>query len=171
MATTNSPINEESILETLKQEYLFYLTAQDRHDIAAVEACMSPSCFQIARQDLRWNLPDRDAIMHILTFTRNLDDSSEESERERGRVEMRALTSEEKDTLPEELDRRKEEEGWVGMYVELEDKDENGRVVRVRYWWKLEEGRWVQCLHDLLWVGSRRDGGVNDVAAIFGVTE
>lgn len=107
--------------------------------------------------------------MKILASTRKLDNKAKENVR--GKVEMRALTSEEKDTLPAELKKQAEEEGWEGLNVLLEDANPDGRVVKVNYYWRLEGGRWVQCLHDLLWVGPRKEGTINNTASIFGQIE
>lgn len=82
---------------------------------------------------------------------------------------MRELTPEEKGSLPDVEKEQARKEGWEGLRVSLEDKDEKGRRVEVVYWWRVEEGRWVQCFHDLLWVGPRESGAENNVGgAVFG---
>jgi hypothetical protein len=161
-----STTSQDKITETLKSEYLSYLAAQDRKDDTAVEAFMSPSCWQLARQNPAWNLQNRDAITSILISMRSLESGSRNPGR--GKVEMRALSEEERGTLPEATRKQALEEGWKGLYVVLEDAKSDGRIVKVRYWFRIEEGRWVQCLHDLLWVGPK-DGKVDEnVEAVFG---
>lgn len=70
----------------------------------------------------------------------------------------------------EELRRRKEVEGWVGMRVDLwwegesesesgkdgEDGNGDGVMVKVQYWWRKEgeEGKWMQILHDIMYMGG-----------------
>ncbi|MCJ1388895.1 hypothetical protein MMC18_001746 [Xylographa bjoerkii] len=157
---------KEDITSTLQSEYLAYLAAQDRRDVSAVEACMSPSCWQLARQDPSWNLGSRAEIMQILTNLGTFTASTEE--RVRGKVDMRALTLEERETLPETERERAEREGWEGLRVVLEDADPKGRRVVVNYYWRGEGGWWVQCLHDLLWVGPREEGGEDVGEAVFG---
>ena len=75
-------------------------------------------------------------------------------ERELG-VEMRA--------------RAEGEEGWEGLRVGLWDEIEGDgeeeraeRMVIVNYWWRRErpegkdgEEKWVQCLHDIVFLGSK----------------
>ncbi|KAK4191027.1 hypothetical protein QBC35DRAFT_488024 [Podospora australis] len=55
-------------------------------------------------------------------------------------------------------------EQWVGMRVDLwfEDESEGGMLCKVQYWWRKEdgtvgegEGRWVQILHDIMYMGLR----------------
>lgn len=163
MATNEASSTPEGVTETLKSEYQLYLAARERNDDAAVEAFMSPSCWQISRQNPAWNLSNRSEIMRILASMRKADDVTDE--REKGTVEMRALTLEERDTLPDTEKEKALREGWEGLRVDLVDPD---RVVKVNYYWRKEEGRWVQCLHDLLWVGPR-DGSAQDdvVASVF----
>jgi len=159
--------SQEDATEVLIEEYQIYKDAQDRRDAQAVEACMSPSCFQIARQNPSWNLGSRAEIMRILTgmgmFTAGLKD------RAPGTVTMRALTQDEKDTLPPAEKERATREAWQGLRVVLEDAEPDGRVVEVNYYWRKEEWRWVQCLHDLLWVGPKIATAENDVGdTVFG---
>jgi hypothetical protein len=62
---------------------------------------------------------------------------------------------------PEELERKARDEGWVGMRVDLWDEEEGGMLVKVKYWWREEEGEdkegkaWMQCLHDIMHLGPR----------------
>ncbi|MCJ1322069.1 hypothetical protein MMC15_007414 [Xylographa vitiligo] len=158
--------SSEDLLPTLKASYLTYLSAQDYSDIPSVEAHLSPSCSQIARQNPAWNLSNRAEIMQALT--RSGAFAARTAERARGKVEMRALTPEERATLPEGERERAEREGWEGMRVVLEDAELTGRRVVVNYYWRREEGRWVQCLHDLLWVGPRAEGGEDVGEVVFG---
>ncbi|KAJ4368345.1 hypothetical protein N0V83_006701 [Neocucurbitaria cava] len=72
----------------------------------------------------------------------------------------------------QELQHKSEQEGWFGMRVDLWDEggNEEGLLVKVQYWWRLEDvpqnermegeapGRvWRQCLHDIMYLG-RKDG-------------
>lgn len=163
MASTQPPTGSNEIIEILKEEYTKYLAAQDRRDTAAVESFMSPTCRQLARQNSAWNLASRAEIMKILSATSKLDGEAEE--RIRGKVEMRALTQEERDTLPEDEKEEAAKEGWEGMRVLLEDAGPDGRRVEVNYYWRKEEGQWLQCFHDLLFVGPKDPDAVNDFAA------
>lgn len=73
------------------------------------------------------------------------------------------------------LENMSQREGWVGMRVDLWDEgSEEGLLVKVQYWWRLEtvsdeggvgdkgvEGEerdgkvWRQCLHDIVYLGPR----------------
>ncbi|MCJ1432330.1 hypothetical protein MMC27_001686 [Xylographa pallens] len=159
-------LTSEALLPILQSAYLAYLAAQDRADIHAVEAHLSPSCSQIARQNPAWNLSSRAEIMQALT--RSGAFTARTTERVRGTVDMRALTPEERATLPEGETLRAESEGWEGMRVVLEDAELTGRRVVVNYYWRWEGGRWVQCLHDLLWVGPRVEGEEDVGEVVFG---
>ncbi|KAF9527577.1 hypothetical protein CPB83DRAFT_856038 [Crepidotus variabilis] len=166
MSASDTSLLQEDTIETLKKEYNLYLAAQYSQDAAMVESFMSPSCWQLARQNSSWNLASRDVIMGILTGLWKMDDASKKNPR--GKVEMRALTAAEKETIPEAQKGQARKEAWEGLNVLLEDPDPDGRVVRVNYYWRKEEGRWVQCFHDLLWVGSKNPDKENDVgAAVF----
>jgi hypothetical protein len=72
--------------------------------------------------------------------------------------------------IVEELKQKAAQEGWVGMRVDLwnQDEDRKGLLVKVQYWWRLEEisgdGRvmdefasrgWRQCLHDIMYLGPK----------------
>ncbi|KAG8167345.1 hypothetical protein KVR01_003034 [Diaporthe batatas] len=56
-----------------------------------------------------------------------------------------------------------ENEGWVGMRVDLWDDEGTGSegealgiLVKVQYWWKEGlPGEWSQILHDIMYLGSR----------------
>lgn len=68
----------------------------------------------------------------------------------------------------EELKDMAKLENWVGMRVDLWDEGaaDEGLLVKVQYWWRLEQvcgseqvteihREWRQCLHDILYIGSR----------------
>jgi hypothetical protein len=158
----------KDITEILTKEYMLYLAAQDRGDMTAVEGFMSPSCWQLARQDPSWNLASRVDIMKILNSTRDPNAAP----RERGKVDIRAPTKEERDTLSDSEKERASLEGWEALRVDLEDADPAGRLVKVIYYFRKEHGRWVHCLHDLIFVGPRSGGRGDDTkgmgAEIFG---
>jgi hypothetical protein len=162
-----TPSNED-ITGILTKEYMLYLAAQDRGDMTAVEGFMSPSCWQLARQDPSWNLASREDIMKILNSTRVPNAAPQE----RGKVDIRAPTKEERDTLPHSETENASREGWEGLRVDLEDADPAGRLVKVIYYFRKEHGRWVHCLHDLIFVGPRSGGTGDDTkgmgAEIFG---
>ena len=163
---SHTPAEQQSITAYLESEYKKYLAAQDRGDVAGVEAFMSPSCWQISRQDPAWNLKDRADIMRILT---SMGLGSGSNGRKPGTVDIRALTPEEKGTVPQTDKEKAALEGWEGLHVVLEDADPDGLLVKVNYYWRQEDGIWVQCLHDLLWVGPKNAGSGNDIgAAVFG---
>jgi hypothetical protein len=72
---------------------------------------------------------------------------------------------------PDELGARADEQGWVGMRVDLWDEGaplEGSMMVKVQYWWRWEdvaldeelegdkEGKgWRQCLHDIMYIGQK----------------
>ena len=76
---------------------------------------------------------------------------------------------------PSALENMSQSEGWVGMRVDLWDEgSEEGLLVKVQYWWRLEtvsdegiagnegiageerDGKvWRQCLHDIMYLGPR----------------
>jgi hypothetical protein len=150
VAATSPDTPADTNIQTLKQEYLAYLDAQDANDYTLVANFLSPGCRQLARQNPAWNLSSRDEIMQILS--READPAKKP---ERGKVEMRALTEDEKESLPALDKEQAGKEGWEGLRVTLEDKDESGMRVEVCYYWRREGGRWLQCFHDLLWFGPR----------------
>ncbi|CAO2654937.1 Nn.00g116700.m01.CDS01 [Neocucurbitaria sp. VM-36] len=70
----------------------------------------------------------------------------------------------------EELRHKAKQEKWTGMRVDLWDEgdDEAGLLVKVQYWWRLEEipqneqmvgetigHAWRQCLHDIIYMGPK----------------
>ena len=70
----------------------------------------------------------------------------------------------------EELKYLAEQEKWIGLRVDLWDEggDEEGLLVKVQYWWRLEEVPhnermvceaqglvWRQCLHDIMYLGPK----------------
>jgi hypothetical protein len=163
-APKNTP---ETTTDILKREYQLYLEASDSNDTLAIESFMSPSCWQISRQDPAWNLANRNEIMQILISMRDPNEKPED--KVRGNVEMRALTQEEKDTIPEEQKEQALREGWEGLHVVLESPDPKGMRVHVNYYWRKEGEAWVQCLHDLLWLGPMDPEAKNDVgSSVFG---
>jgi hypothetical protein len=165
---SSNTTSSKDITEILTKEYMLYLATQDRGDMTAVEGFMSPSCWQLARQDPSWNLESRSDIMKILNSTRD----PKAAPQERGKVDIRAPTKEERNTLPDSEKERASLEGWEALRVDLEDADPAGRLVKVIYYFRKEHGRWVHCLHDLIFVGPR-SGGTGDAtkgmgAEIFG---
>lgn len=144
------PNIKEDITEILMKEYNLYRDAQDRGDVSVVEACMSPQCWQLSRQTSRWNVASRDEIMRILTGLGVLNPNP--VDHVPGKVAMRGLTVEEKDALPDGLRDQAGREGWEGLHVVLGDPEVKEQLVEVNYYWRKEGGRWVQCLHDLIWV-------------------
>ncbi|KAK6541854.1 hypothetical protein TWF694_007632 [Orbilia ellipsospora] len=100
---------------------------------------------------------------------------------------MRELTATERENVPEEFRDRIVPEKWEGRRVVMWDPKgagkgitnlvgEGRRVVVVNYWWRMEkvpedgddedgEGRWRQCLHDILYIGAEGEwpeGMVNE---------
>ncbi|KAF1846557.1 uncharacterized protein K460DRAFT_367316 [Cucurbitaria berberidis CBS 394.84] len=72
--------------------------------------------------------------------------------------------------IPAEIKHTAEQEKWIGMRVDLwnEGGDEGGLLVKVQYWWRLEEiadtervmddakgPGWRQCLHDIMYLGPK----------------
>jgi hypothetical protein len=165
---SSNTTSSKDIIEILTKEYMLYLAAQDRSDMTAVEGFMSPTCWQLARQGPSWNLASRSDIMKILNLTKD----PKAAPQERGKVNIRAPTKEERNTLPDSEKERASLEGWEALRVDLEDADPAGRLVKVIYYFRKEHGRWVHCLHDLIFVGPRSGGTGDDTkgmgAEIFG---
>ncbi|KAH7313778.1 hypothetical protein B0I35DRAFT_410731 [Stachybotrys elegans] len=134
------------------------------------KAFFSPSCRQICRSDPSYAARDRDAIVAYLheagdKFKHLISDSPTH----KGIFTMRPLTEEERRdfgseeylgpagfTSVEEVREQAAREGWVGMRVDLWDDDgrDTGMMVKVQYWWRREDGVWLQILHDILSIGS-----------------
>jgi hypothetical protein len=69
---------------------------------------------------------------------------------------------------PKALAKQAEDEGWVGMRVDLWDDSDEALLVKVQYWWRREDVRdgegvegdrqgkgWRQCLHDIIYLGAK----------------
>ena len=144
----------------------------------------STSCMQICRPDPSFAAKNADGIVAYLeaerTRSKPKDDPFKGRQAEpelqvhcnRCSYTIRPLTSDEMEfgsdevCLPagftaEQMRVKAQREAWRGMRVDLVLGDGTGRVVEVRYWWRLEardEGKdeWKQCLHDILYIGPQR---------------
>jgi len=75
------------------------------------------------------------------------------------------------DLTPSQLLQKSQDEGWIGMRVDLWDEGaaaEESLLVKVQYWWRKEavepgeevegdeQGKgWRQCLHDIMYLGPK----------------
>ena len=171
-----------------------YHTYRHTTDLNLKGQFFSPTCIQICRPTPSYAATTREQIVQYLrdaqegkipvsdefsTSTHNPVVSEEPTPQEKasGVYTIRPLLASEFEFStadvtapvgfsPEELRRKAEEEEWVGMRVDLWERGGRGLLVKVQYWWRLEEvlegeravgegrGReWKQCLHDIMYLG------------------
>ncbi|KAF5702593.1 hypothetical protein FMUND_13407 [Fusarium mundagurra] len=148
----------------------------------------SPQCRQICRTDPGYAAKDRDAILRFLDESGAVLqriyheagwDIREISPRSvKSFYTMRPLLTSEKEdfatveelapagfTSLEEVRDKAKSEKWEGLRVNIWTQDNKGRgiLVKVQYWWRVEDGEWKQILHDIMFLGpvdgTERDGG------------
>ncbi|OHF04291.1 hypothetical protein CORC01_00630 [Colletotrichum orchidophilum] len=170
------------LTDHLKMVYAAY-----RHtsDIDAKGAFFSPSCYQICRPKPSFAAHDRETIVRYLheyaPTNKEVASESKRKPKKSNFYTIRPLEDTEfefgndEQTTPagfasaEEVKRKARAEGWVGMRVDLWDESlddaSDGKedlLVKVQYWWRREEGIWIQIFHDIMYMGPR-DGteGIN----------
>lgn len=156
----------------LKSLYAEYRT----RDIEAKKSFFSPSCIQICRSIPSYAARDRDTIVRYLQEAADSGNglATSTDDAKTGYYTIRPLRDNEFEFATDDVvspagfnsvDEVKEKatkEGWAGMRVDLWSNkgiDADGRdqdlLVKVQYWWRQENGKWVQILHDILYVGPR----------------
>lgn len=156
----------------------------------------SADCRQICRQDPSYAAQDRDTIVRYLDESGEMVErilreagwdfkGTEATTTKASYYTVRPLTGDEanefgdaRHVIPagfssvEELQARAKAESWTGLRVNMwtDDGGERGLLVKVKYWWRLEnvedggDSAWKQVLHDILYLGPRNgteesDGG------------
>jgi hypothetical protein len=161
----------------LVHQNLKNLYAEYRHtgDIDEKGRFFSPHCLQICRPTPSFCANDRRTIIgylhqvedKTLAFDSNVEDSKDKGVPGKCLYTIRPLSSEEAVDFATDdivapvgitstaLRSRAEAEGWQGMRVDLWDSDPKALLIKVQYWWRMEDGKWVQILHDILYIGPR----------------
>ncbi len=166
----------------LKQLYHSY-----RHtaDIDARGLFFSPNCMQVCRPEPSWAAKDRATIIHYVRETAQdreaifrylLQDAPPPPEtsnaQKKNYYTIRPLTELEFEfgtdemispigLTPTQLRLKAQDEGWVGMRVDMweadseEDRTKEGLAVKVQYWWRKEGQEWFQILHDIHYLAIR----------------
>lgn len=158
-------------------EHLKSLYAEYRHtgDIDDKGRFFSPHCLQICRPTPSFCANDRQTIISYLhqvadktlVFEGDGEDSKGKGTPGKSLYTIRPLNSQETVDFATDdiaahvgiasttLRSRAEAEGWQGLRVDLWDSDPNALLVKVQYWWRVEDGEWLQILHDILYIGPR----------------
>ncbi|KAF2836147.1 hypothetical protein M501DRAFT_940328 [Patellaria atrata CBS 101060] len=176
MAMATSSTSDVETTTHLKSLYHSY-----RHtkNIDAKGLFFSPTCLQICRPIPSYAARDRQTIVRYLheAAASGINPAPSEAidaDREvpgtkaKGLYSIRALKSDEEAeygtdahvaptgiATAEELAERAKREGWKGMRVDLWNEGNQGLLVKVKYWWRIEDGIWTQCLHDILYFGPK----------------
>ncbi|KAF6806044.1 MFS monocarboxylate [Colletotrichum sojae] len=161
---------DEELTAHLKSLYAAY-----RHtkDIDAKAAFFSPACYQICRPKPSFAAQNRETIVRYLHETAPKKDAADTTPRMKGCYTIRPLKSEEfefgtdEHVLPAGFDssekarEKVDEEGWVGMRVDLwselvdeKVQEDDSLLVKVQYWWRKEDGEWTQIFHDIIQGGG-----------------
>jgi len=158
-------------------EHLKSLYAEYRHtgDIDKKGRFFSPHCLQICRPTPSFCANDRQTIINYLhqvadktlAFDSDVEDSKDKVTPGKSLYTIRPLNSEETVDFATDdivapvgitstaLRYRAKVEEWQGMRVDMWDSDLRALLVKVQYWWRVEDGEWVQILHDILYIGPR----------------
>ncbi|KAI8312282.1 monocarboxylate permease-like protein [Colletotrichum sp. SAR11_59] len=169
-----SPQLDPALVSHLKELYASY-----RHtkNIDAKGAFFSPSCYQICRPKPSFAARDRETIVRYLHETApkrsSLSDEDTGTLNSKGYYTIRPLTDAEHEfgtdehvfpagfSSAEDVKAKARSEGWVGMRVDLWDEPvvaidkDDSLMVKVQYWWRKEEGGWLQIFHDIKYLGSK----------------
>jgi hypothetical protein len=188
------PVPTQTLLQTLYHAY--------RHtpDIDAKGLFFSPTCIQICDPIPSYAATTRAQIVQYLKDAEkgNVPAPASSSEQPkkmtaRGNYTIRPLRPDEHvfsdvsaiNLTHAQLLQRSQDEGWVGMRVDLwgMDQEEGGMLVKVRYWWREEEVRdgeeldgdvagrgWRQCGHHIVYLG-KKDGTEGEEAGEAGILE
>jgi hypothetical protein len=176
-------LSDPTLISHLKELYSAYRRTQD---IDAKGLFFSSRCLQICRPQPSYAARNRETIVRYLHEAaaqgRSLATSSSTEgddtvkPKKKGYYTIRPLRTDEIEfgtdeqvaptgvATAEEMTKRAKEEGWVGMRVDLWDDEgldsdgkAKGLLVQVQYWWRKEDESWIQCCHDIMYLG-RRDG-------------
>ncbi|KAK3361534.1 hypothetical protein B0T24DRAFT_110281 [Lasiosphaeria ovina] len=164
MATATAPLAQH-----LKARYLAYRATAD---FDAKGLFYSDSCLQVCRPQPSYAAQDRATIVQYLREAAagglDLATSPTQQAPQMKGCTIRLATADEFEfasdeaTLPAgftaaELKLKAQAEGWVGTRVDLwsESPEDESRemLVKVKYWWRRENGEWVQILHDIMYMG------------------
>jgi len=185
-AETDAQDSDEGVNETLKRLYAEYRHTVDIDDKGHF---FSPLCKQICRPRPSYAAKNRETIVGYLHDVARQGTSAAtgrpnaigDKPAMKGYYTIRSLEDSEVDfaaddqvrpagfNSAEEVRQMALAEGWVGMRVDLwegdglgDNGDAQGLLVKVTYWWRKEDGVWLQILHDIMYMGPR-DGteGVN----------
>lgn len=145
----------------------------------------SPNCLQVCRPTPSYAATSRTEIVQYLKYAQQgnvpgVDKTQEEQPQGRDVYTIHPLRPPEFEFGTDELiapaglttkdlEKKAEEEEWVGMRVDLWNEGEGGGLlVKVQYWWRLEnvassiredkedQGQdWTQCLHDIMYLGPK----------------
>ncbi|KAI3559664.1 hypothetical protein CABS01_13387 [Colletotrichum abscissum] len=153
-------------------------TNEHTADIDAKGIFFSPSCYQICRPNPSFAAHNRETIVRYLHEYAPKDETgasgSSGKPAKKGYYTIRSLEKEEfefgadEQTAPagfssaSEVEQKARREGWVGLRVDLWDESpghgtdrEEDLLVKVQYWWRREEGNWMQIFHDIMYMGPR----------------
>ncbi len=171
MSSVSSQSETTNSLRKLYKEY------RDTADIKEKGLFLSPSCHQICRPIPSFAARNKDTIlqkMHEAAASSGLTLASSAAEgRGKKGCTIRPLRQDEFEfgtddqvapagfASAEELSKKAQKERWVGMRVDMWNDEgvdlkglRQGMLVKVRYWWREENGQWTQTLHDLLYIGQ-----------------
>lgn len=152
------------ITEHLKSLYAIYFRTADPDGKLQF---YSPECMQICRPEPSYAARDRETIVQYVreAAVNALDEQGQES-REKSTYTIRPLRDDEfvfeTDEIVSpigyksaELQQKAQEEGWMGMRVDLLVHQGFAKklLVEVQYWWRKEGEEWVQILHDIMYMG------------------
>ncbi|KAK1635693.1 hypothetical protein BDP81DRAFT_430122 [Colletotrichum phormii] len=157
---------------------IIYASYRHTTDIDAKGAFFSPFCYQICRPNPPFAAQDRETIVRYLHeyAPKEQAEASEPGRKptKKGFYTIRPLKDSEfkfgtdEQTAPAgfssavEVEQKARREEWVGMRVDLWDESPDHEadkkedlLVKVQYWWRREEGSWMQIFHDILYMGPR----------------
>ncbi|KAK1997785.1 hypothetical protein LX36DRAFT_691169 [Colletotrichum falcatum] len=170
---SNTSQIDEGVIAHLKMIYHSY-----RHTsgIDAKGAFLSASCHQTCRPNPSFAARSRDTIVGYLHdyASKTTAAAGERVPGKKGLYTIRPLRDDEYEfgtdeqvapagfTSAAEVRSKALAEGWVGMRVDLWDESAEGQLeqedsilVKVQYWWRKENGAWIQTLHDIMYMGLR----------------
>lgn len=162
---------DEGLAAHLKSLYAAYRRTKD---IDAKAAFFSPACYQICRPKPSFAARNRETIVRYLHETAPKNDAADTTPRMKGYYTIRPMEVEEfefgtdEHVLPaafdssEKVKEKADEEGWVGMRVDLwselvdeRAQEDDSLLVKVQYWWRKEDGEWTQIFHDIVYMGPK----------------
>lgn len=166
-------VDMESVAD-LKELYAAYRHAPD---IEAKSRFFSPECMQICQPYPSYAARNRDTIVRFLQESAKaesgiaaIDDAIKRMDANTKHYytirplrdgEFEFGTAEQVQQIgfsdPQELEAKARSEDWSGLRVDLwtDDGASKGLLVKVRYWWRREDGDATQILHHILYLGPR----------------